>query len=78
MGGKPLLIHVGSTAIRKLIEKYQPLLGMHGHIHESYAEDKIGSTVVLNPGSEYTEGILRSFIIELDETGLKRYWKMEG
>ncbi|MEM3703267.1 MAG: metallophosphoesterase [Candidatus Bathyarchaeia archaeon] len=78
MGGKPLLVHVGSVAIRKLIEKYQPLLGLHGHIHESYAEDRIGKTVVLNPGSEYTEGILRSFLIELDATGLKQYWKMEG
>lgn len=78
VGGKPLMIHVGSTAVRKMIEKYQPLMGLHGHIHESYASDKIGRTIVVNPGSEYTEGILRGFIIELDEHGIKNYWKVEG
>ena len=78
IGGKPMMIHVGSTSIRKLIEKYQPLLGLHGHIHESYANDKIGNSVVLNPGSEYTEGILRGFFIEFDSEGLKNYWKIEG
>jgi len=78
VGGKPMMIHVGSTAIRKLIEEYQPLLGLHGHIHESYASDKIGKSVVLNPGSEYTEGILRGFFIEFDSDGLKNYWKIEG
>jgi len=78
VGGKPMMIHVGSTSIRKLIEKYQPLLGLHGHIHESYANDKIGNSVVLNPGSEYTEGILRGFFIEFDSEGLKNYWKIEG
>ncbi len=78
VGGKPLMVHVGSTAVRELEEKYQPLLGLHGHIHESYASDKIGRTIVLNPGSEYTEGILRGFIVEFDENGLKNWWKIEG
>ncbi len=78
VGGKPTMIHVGSTSIRKLIEKYQPILGLHGHIHESYASDKIGNTIVLNPGSEYTEGILRGFFIEYDSEGIKNYWKIEG
>jgi Icc-related predicted phosphoesterase len=78
VGGKPMMLHVGSTSIRKLIEKYQPLLGLHGHIHESYASDKIRNSVILNPGSEYTEGILRGFFIEFDSEGLKNYWKIEG
>lgn len=78
VGGKPSMIHVGSTSIRKLIEKYQPALGLHGHIHESYASDKIGNSIVLNPGSEYTEGILRGFFIEYDSEGIKNYWKIEG
>ena len=78
IGGKPMMIHVGSTSIRKLIEKYQPLLGLHGHIHESYASDKIGNSVIINPGSEYTEGILRGFFIEFNSEGLKNYWKIEG
>ncbi len=78
VGGKPLMVHVGSTAVRKMEEEYQPLLGLHGHIHESYASDRIGETVVLNPGSEYTEGILRGFIVEFMEDGLKNWWKIEG
>ncbi|MHA1593768.1 MAG: metallophosphoesterase family protein [Candidatus Baldrarchaeia archaeon] len=70
--------HVGSRAVRKFIEKYQPLLGLHGHIHESYASEKIGRTLCVNPGSEYTEGILRGFIIDLDRNGILRWWKVEG
>ena len=78
VGGKPVLVHVGSKAVRKVEEEYQPLLGLHGHIHESYASDRVGNTVVLNPGSEYSEGILRGFVVELTEDGLKNYWKIEG
>ncbi len=78
VGGRPVLVHVGSKAVRKVIEEYQPLMGLHGHIHESYASDKLGNTVVVNPGSEYTEGLLRGFIIELEPDGLKNYWKIEG
>ncbi len=77
--GELVRVHVGSKAIRKFHEKHQPLLGLHGHIHESFASDKIGKTIVLNPGSEYTEGILRGFVIDIDpKEGLQRYWKVEG
>jgi len=55
--------HVGSRAVRELIEKYQPLLGLHGHVHESSDKDKIGNTMVVNPGSLYQEEILRYSII---------------
>ncbi len=72
------MIHVGSKAVREAIEKYQPMIGLHGHIHESYAGDKIGNTPVVNPGSEYGEGILRGYIIEFDKDGIDKYWKVEG
>ncbi len=72
------MIPVGSKAIRVAIEKYQPLLGLHGHIHESKASQYLGRTLLLNPGSEYTEGILRGFFIEYDSEGIKNYWKIEG
>ncbi len=72
------MIHVGSTAVREAEEEYQPMMGLHGHIHESYASDKIGETVVVNPGSEYGEGILRGFILEFAKDGIERYWKVEG
>ncbi len=63
----------GSTSVKKAIEKYQPLLGLHGHIHESRASAKIGNTLCLNPGSEYGEGVLRGAVIELDKTKVKDY-----
>ena len=50
---------VGSTAVRRIIEAYQPVLAIHGHIHESGGERKIGKTVCINPGSEANHGILR-------------------
>jgi len=70
--------HVGSKSLRKIIERYQPLIGLHGHIHESGGVDKIGKTIVLNPGSEYSEGVLRGFIIEIDRAGIVNYWRVEG
>jgi Icc-related predicted phosphoesterase len=55
---------VGSTACRKVIEREQPLMGLHGHLHESRGTIKIGRTVCVNPGSEYTEGVLRGALID--------------
>jgi Icc-related predicted phosphoesterase len=43
-------VHVGSTAIRKFIEEKQPDFCFTGHIHESRGEDRIGHTLILNPG----------------------------
>ncbi len=56
---------VGSTAVRAAIEQHQPLLGLHGHVHESKGSTRIGNTLCLNPGSEYKEGILRGALIQL-------------
>ena len=67
------MIPVGSKAVRAAIEKYQPLLGLHGHIHESSGAAKIGRTLCLNPGSEYSGGVLRGVILNLDKKGLKSY-----
>ena len=55
----------GSTAVRTMIEKYQPLLALHGHIHESRGTGKIGRTICLNPGSEYSEGVLRGLLVTI-------------
>ena len=77
-GGAISMIHVGSPTVRQLIEKYQPLLGIHGHIHESRGFVKIGRTLCINPGSEYGEGILRGAIINLDEKGVKNYMLTQG
>lgn len=44
-------VHVGSPLLRKFIEEKKPLAVLTGHIHEACAIDKIGDTVVVNPGS---------------------------
>lgn len=67
------MVSVGSRAVRKAIEKYQPLLGLHGHIHESRSAQKIGKTLCINPGSEYGEGVLRGVVLELTRKGLDSY-----
>jgi uncharacterized protein len=66
-------IHVGSRAVAKMIEKYQPLLGLHGHIHESRGVQKIRKTTIINPGSEYSEGILKGVIVVLEHGKVKDY-----
>jgi Icc-related predicted phosphoesterase len=66
-GGGPMMMPVGSPSVRAALEKFQPLLGLHGHIHESRGSIKIGRTICLNPGSEYTEGILRGALVDIDE-----------
>lgn len=65
VGGQQVMIHVGSTAVRRAIEERGPILSLHGHIHESRGIDKIGKTVCINPGSEYTEGVLHGGLIVL-------------
>jgi Icc-related predicted phosphoesterase len=77
-GGEMLMIPVGSTAVRTAIEKNQPLLGLHGHIHESRGSAKIGRTLCLNPGSEYGEGILRGALITLDDGKVKSHQFTSG
>jgi Icc-related predicted phosphoesterase len=66
-GEGPQLVPVGSKAVREAIEKYQPMLGLHGHVHESKGVAQIGRTTVVNPGSEYAEGILNGVLIDIDE-----------
>jgi hypothetical protein len=73
LGGGFKMVPVGSKAVRSAIEKYQPLLGLHGHIHESRFAQKIGKTLCINPGSEYGEGILRGVVLELSRKGLDSY-----
>lgn len=65
--------HVGSKAVAEKIKQYQPFLGLHGHIHESRAAQKIGRTFCVNPGSEYGEGILRGVLLTLADTKMKSY-----
>lgn len=77
-GGRMMMIGAGSTAVREAIEKHEPLLGLHGHIHESKAAVKIGRTLCLNPGSEYGEAVLRGAIVGIGKGKVLQYQFVYG
>jgi Icc-related predicted phosphoesterase len=77
-GGQVVLFGAGSLAVRRAIETYQPLLGLHGHIHESPGVVKLGRTVCVNPGSEYGEGVLRGCLINLVNNQVESYQLTTG
>jgi uncharacterized protein len=64
---------VGSTAVREAILEYQPLVSLHGHIHESRGVQKLGRTVCINPGSVYGEGMLQGVTVDLQPGKVTRY-----
>jgi len=68
-GGRPSIIPVGSKAVREVIKKYQPVVGLHGHIHESKGAQRIGKTMCFNPGSEYSSDVLRGVLVDFDGAG---------
>jgi uncharacterized protein len=77
-GGQPRMVPVGSVAVRSAIEIYRPQLGLHGHIHESRAQAKLNGTVCINPGSEYSEGVLRGALVELKRNKVKNVQLVSG
>jgi Icc-related predicted phosphoesterase len=77
-GGQVVLYGAGSRSVRHAIEQHQPLLGLHGHIHESAGVVKIGRTTCVNPGSEYGEGVLRGCIVTLAKDEVKSYQLTAG
>jgi uncharacterized protein len=66
MHGGAVMKPVGSTAVRDAILKHQPLLSVHGHIHESRGIKRMGRTMAINPGSVYGDGVLQGAVIDLD------------
>jgi Icc-related predicted phosphoesterase len=63
--GGTVMASTGSTAVRDAIRQYQPLMGLHGHIHEARGHQKIGRTLCINPGSTYGDGSLNGVLFEL-------------
>jgi uncharacterized protein len=63
--GQPVYYGAGSQAVSDALERYQPTVGVHGHIHESRGATKFGRTPAYNPGSEYGEGVLRGLIVAI-------------
>ncbi len=73
------MIPVGSTAVRDAILKYQPVVSLHGHIHEGKGTARLGKTLAINAGSLYEQGVLQGAIVNLDKRkGLKSYLLTTG
>jgi uncharacterized protein len=76
--GNPVMAPAGSVAVREAIERLQPLVGLHGHIHEGRGETRIGRTLCLNPGSVYSEGVLNGLLLTLGEGQVRDYQFTQG
>jgi Icc-related predicted phosphoesterase len=76
--GAQMTSPVGSTAVRAAIEEHQPLLTLHGHIHESGGAVRIGRTLAINAGSEYGEGVLRGVLVTVGGGKVLRYQATTG
>jgi Icc-related predicted phosphoesterase len=77
-GGNPVMTSAGSTAVRALIETYQPALGLHGHIHEGRGVARLGRTVCVNPGSNYSEGVLNGSLIRVKDGEIRDVQLTQG
>jgi Icc-related predicted phosphoesterase len=71
-------VPVGSTAVRAAIDRYRPMLGLHGHVHEGRGATEIGRTLCLNPGSVYSQGLLAGSLVNIRNGAVKGYQLVEG
>ena len=78
VGGEVMTFGAGSSAVAEAIRSYQPLVSLHGHIHESTAVTTIGRTTCINPGSEYQDGALLGAIVALRENEVVNYQLTRG
>ena len=76
--GATVMDHVGSSAVVDALYRHQPLLSLHGHIHESAGQIQVGRTVAINPGSEYGEGVLRGALVRLGGGRIHSYQATSG
>lgn len=76
--GATVMDHVGSEAVLGAIERHQPLLSLHGHIHESAGQTQIGRTLAVNPGSEYGEGVLKGALLKIGGGRIHSYQATSG
>ena len=67
------LVSVGSKSVLQVIDKYQPILGLHGHIHEGKGTRKYKKTLCINPGSMYEQGVLHGAVVELKPNKVGNY-----
>jgi Icc-related predicted phosphoesterase len=76
--GRVVMTSAGSSAVRDAIRHYQPVVGLHGHIHESAGRIKLGRTTCFNPGSEYGQGVLEGVIVSIRDGRLVNYQHTSG
>jgi uncharacterized protein len=73
-GGSVQMVSVGSEGVRRVLSRREPMLGLHGHIHESRGAVRLGRTLAINPGSEYGDGILCGALLDIDgKRGVRQY-----
>jgi Icc-related predicted phosphoesterase len=68
----------GSSAVRDLELEVQPLLGLHGHIHESAGIRRLGRTIAINPGSDYGTGTLNGALVTLERDKVATHQLVRG
>ena len=78
VGGQPDMVPVGSTAVAEAIADFQPVVSLHGHIHEGRGVAKVAGTTVVNPGSEYEQGSLLGAVLEVKPGRVKRCQLVAG
>jgi Icc-related predicted phosphoesterase len=77
--GEPRMAPVGGKAVRAAIERHQPLVGLHGHVHEARGRAKIGQTACFNPGSVYQRGVLSGVLLRISQRkGVRDYTFTNG
>jgi Icc-related predicted phosphoesterase len=77
-GGQVVMKAAGSPSVKAFIENVQPMLSLHGHIHESPGHVRIGRTLAINAGSEYAEAILKAAIVNLENGKIKGHMLISG
>jgi uncharacterized protein len=78
VAGQVKFAAVGSTAVRAVLEQSQPLVGLHGHIHESAGIRRLGRTIAINPGSDYSTGSLNGALVTLERDKVAAHQLVRG
>jgi Icc-related predicted phosphoesterase len=76
--GQVKMAAVGSHAVRAILEERQPLLSLHGHIHESHGFRRLGRTLAVNPGSDYGTGALNGVLLTIDADRVRAHQFVRG
>ncbi|MGC8635149.1 MAG: metallophosphoesterase family protein [Candidatus Limnocylindrales bacterium] len=68
----------GSPAVRQFLLEHQPLLSLHGHIHEAAGIRRLGRTIAINPGSDYATGTLNGALVTLERDKVAAHQLVRG